>query len=61
MRDHVGDVGKLLLEIALIRLQAIEQLAAAREAAAAEERRPRAAAAMSMSVLTTVHVHLLSS
>jgi hypothetical protein len=31
VREHVGDVGELLLEIALIGLQPLEHLVAARE------------------------------
>src|SRR5581483_11764230 len=57
MRDHVRDVGELLLEVALVVLQPLEQLVPAGEAAA--EQNPRAVApAMSMAV---VHGHLLSS
>jgi hypothetical protein len=57
VRDHVRDVGELLLEVALIGLQPLEQLVAAREAAAEEH--PRSATAPAM--VTVVHVHLLSS
>src|SRR4029078_11350346 len=58
MRDHVGDVGELLLEIALVGPQPLEQLVAAREAAAEEH--PGAPAAPAM-VTVVMHVHLLSS
>src|SRR4051812_40152945 len=54
MPDHVGDVGDLLLEVALILLQAAKPFLAARKAAVAAE----AWAPAEMSV--TVHVHLLS-
>jgi hypothetical protein len=55
MPDHVGDVGNLLLEVALILLQAAKPFFAARKATLAAE----AWASAGMSV--TVHVHLLSS
>ena len=57
VREDVGDVGKLLLEVALEGLQPLDQLGTARERAAKEH--PRAATpTMGM---TVVHVHLLSS
>ena len=57
VREHVGDVCKLLFEVALEGLQPLDQLWTARERAAKEH--PRATApAMGM---TVVHVHLLSS
>jgi hypothetical protein len=40
MRDHVGDVRELLLEVALVVLQPLEELLAIREAAAEENRGP---------------------
>jgi hypothetical protein len=57
VREDVCDVCKLLLEVALEGLQALDQLWTAREGAAEEH--PRATApAMGMTVM---HVHLLSS
>src|SRR5919112_4353216 len=58
VREHVGDVRELLLEVALESLQPLDQLRAAREAAAEEH--PGAPAAPVM-VTVVVHVHLLSS
>jgi hypothetical protein len=55
MPDHVGDVGDLLLEVALVLLQATKPFLAAWEAPVSSE----AWAAAEVSV--TVHVHLLSS
>jgi hypothetical protein len=55
MPDHVGDVGDLLLEVALVLLQAAKPFLAAWEAPVSAE----AGAAAEVSV--TVHVHLLSS
>jgi hypothetical protein len=55
MPDHVGDVGDLLLEVALVLLQAAKPFLAAWEAPVSAE----AWAAAEVSV--TVHVHLLSS
>jgi hypothetical protein len=54
MPYHVGDVGNLLLEVALMFLQAAEPFFAARKATVAAE----AWAPAEMSA--TVHVHLLS-
>ena len=48
MPDHVGDVGDLLLEVALVLLQAAKPFLAARKAS------------MSAEVSVAVHVHLLS-
>jgi hypothetical protein len=58
VREDVGDVGELLLEIALEGLQPLDQLWPAREAAA--EKHPGAPAAPAM-VTVVMHVHLLSS
>src|SRR5262249_41021064 len=55
MRDHVGDVRELLLEIALMALEALEQILAVRERPV-EERSP--AAAPVTAVMSVVHVHL---
>jgi hypothetical protein len=57
VRDHVRDVGELLLEVALVVLQPLEQFVSARESAAEEH--PRAATPAVM--MTVMHVHLLSS
>src|ERR1700688_2116152 len=54
MRDHICDVRELLLEVALVVLQALEELLAIREAAA--EKDPRAAAPTM--AMVSVHVHL---
>src|SRR6266487_2441197 len=55
MPDHVGDVGDLLLEVALVLLQAAKPIFAAREATVPAE------AWASAKVSVSVHVHLLSS
>ena len=63
MRDDVRDVCELLLEVALIVLQPLEQLPAVRKRAAEEEpsaSAPEARAAVFM-VVMVVHCHLLSS
>jgi elongation factor G len=52
VRDHVGDVRELLLEVALVRLQPLEQLVPIRERAAEEH----AAAPMAAVVMVVVHV-----
>jgi hypothetical protein len=57
MREDVGNVGELLLEVALEGLQPLDQLGTARESAAEEH--PRAATPAV--VMTVMHVHLLSS
>src|SRR4029453_8607787 len=54
MPDHVGDVGDLLLEVALVLLEAAKPFLATREAAVSAE--AWTPAEMSL----TVHVHLLS-
>ena len=56
VRDHVGDVRELLLEVALVRLQPREQLLPVRERSADEH----TTAVMPM-VVMVVHCHLLSS
>jgi hypothetical protein len=56
VRDHVRDVGELLLEVALVVLQTLEQIVSAGEAAAKQNPRTVAPAMVAM-----VHVHLLSS
>src|SRR5207247_10715789 len=56
VREHVGDVRELLLEVALESLQPLDQLRAARKAAAEEH-----PGATPPSMVTVVHFHLLSS
>jgi hypothetical protein len=58
VRDHVRDVGELLLEVALVVLQTLEQIVSAGEAAAKQN--PRTVA-LAMAMVAMVHVHLLSS
>jgi hypothetical protein len=41
MRDHVGNVGELLLEVALVGIQPLEQLVTARELPRKSIRAPR--------------------
>jgi hypothetical protein len=56
--DHVRDVRELLLEVAPVRLEALQQLLAIRERAAeVDPTRPVLAVVMPM----VVHCHLLSS
>jgi hypothetical protein len=57
VRENVGDIGELLLEVALEGLQSLDQLGTARKRAAEEHSRATAPG-MGMAV---VHVHLLSS
>jgi hypothetical protein len=53
VRDQIGDVGELLFEIALVRLEPSEQLLPVRERSAEVE--------PTGPVVTVMHVHLLSS
>jgi hypothetical protein len=57
VREDVCDISKLLLEVTLEGLQALDQLGTARERAAKEH--PRAATPTVG--MTVVHAHLLSS
>jgi hypothetical protein len=54
VREDVDDVGELLLEVALVVLQALDQLWPARETAAEES--PRAVSPAMMMVMAMVHV-----
>jgi hypothetical protein len=56
MREHVGDVGELLLEVALVVLQALDQLVPVGEAAAEESAR-----AVSPALMVVVSVHVFTS
>src|SRR5581483_11552008 len=58
VRDHVGDVRELLLEVSLVALEALEQLLPVRERAAEEE---PSAPVGSVMVVHVVHVHLPSA
>jgi hypothetical protein len=55
VRDQIRDVRKLLLEVSLVRLETFQQLLPVRERPAEVE--PAAA----VSVVMTVHCHLLSA
>jgi hypothetical protein len=56
VREYVRNVSELLFEVALERLQPLDQLGAVREAAA--EKHPRTS---TPTMVTVMHVHLLSS
>jgi hypothetical protein len=60
--DHVRDVRELLLEVAPVRIEALQELLAVREGAAEPDpSRPMPAAAMMFAMVMVHMCHLLSS
>ena len=53
MREHVRDVRELLLEVALVRLEPLDEVLTVRERPVEEE--------PGVSMVSVVHVHLLSA